>query len=256
MGDSFAWGYGVEESERFSQRLETLLGVEVINAGISGYSTDQELLWYRGEGSKYDTDLVIVEFAGNDIGHNEQQLVYTIYYKPQFVRQDGDLVLTGYPVPQTSPQGRLIYTFSQRSALGYFLVQRYFEVRSAPSRLRADTPQADASVTEQSSAVDPFGLTIALFNEMKALAESNGATFMIVATDRWWNGSAGATYTDFIDALEMEGFLVLDVEGVPGFDREAMLIPNDGHWSRAGHEFVAQAISEVIERKQLLGQRQ
>src|SRR3989304_4685285 len=34
IGDSFAWGYGVEESQRFSQLLETSMGVEVINAGV------------------------------------------------------------------------------------------------------------------------------------------------------------------------------------------------------------------------------
>ena len=56
LGDSFAWGYGIEESERFSQLLEKSLGLEVINAGVSGYSTDQELLWYENEGIKYETD--------------------------------------------------------------------------------------------------------------------------------------------------------------------------------------------------------
>src|SRR5262245_37981594 len=80
LGDSFAWGYGVEESERFSQLLEKSLDVEVINAGVSGYSTDQELLWYRREGIKYQTDLIILELAGNDVGDNERELVSTIYY--------------------------------------------------------------------------------------------------------------------------------------------------------------------------------
>jgi lysophospholipase L1-like esterase len=85
LGDSFAWGYGVEESERFSQLLEGALGAEVINAGVSGYSTDQELLWYGNEGIKYETDLVILVIAGNDVGDNDRQLVNTIYYKPKFV---------------------------------------------------------------------------------------------------------------------------------------------------------------------------
>src|SRR5687767_3923597 len=49
LGDSFAWGYGVDEKQRFSQLLETSMNVEVINAGVSGYSTDQELLWFRDE---------------------------------------------------------------------------------------------------------------------------------------------------------------------------------------------------------------
>ena len=136
LGDSFAWGYGVEESERFSQLLEKSLGVEVINAGVSGYSTDQELLWYKNEGIKYETDLVILVVAGNDVGDNDQQLVNTIYYKPRFVFEEDELVLKGYPVPKTSPQGRFIYSLSQRSALAYFLVQRYFDLLSLYRKIK------------------------------------------------------------------------------------------------------------------------
>ncbi|MGI0014581.1 MAG: SGNH/GDSL hydrolase family protein [Nitrososphaera sp.] len=256
IGDSFAWGYGVEESERFSQRLETSLGVEVINAGVSGYSTDQELLWFRGEGVKYDTDLVILVFAGNDIGDNYRQLVHTIYYKPQFVREEDQLILTGYPVPRTSPQGRFIYSLSQRSALAYFLVQRYFDFLSLYRNFRTNSEHANASGPGISSTREPFGLTIALLDEMRNIAESKEARFMIVATDRWWNNPSGETYKDFIDTLQTEGFLVLDVESRPGFDRGEMLIPDDGHWSRAGHEFVADKIKELIESNQLLGQPQ
>jgi lysophospholipase L1-like esterase len=252
IGDSFAWGYGVEESERFSQLLETSLGVEVINAGVSGYSTDQELLWFRGEGIKYETDLVLLVFAGNDIGENDRQLVHTIYYKPQFVREEGQLILTGYPVPRTSPQGRFIYSLSQRSALAYFLVQRYFDLLAFYRNFRVNADNANSSVSGISSAREPFGLTIALLDEMRNIAESKEARFMIVATDRWWNGPSGQTYKDFIDTLQTEGFSVLDVEAMPGFDPGEMLIPDDGHWSRAGHEFVAEKIKDLIESKQLL----
>jgi hypothetical protein len=91
---------------------------------------------------------------------------------------------------------------------------------------------------------------------MRNTAESKEATFMIVATDRWWNGPSGATYRDFMDTLQTEGFLVLDVEAMPGFEPDDMLIPNDGHWSRAGHEFVAEEIKAFIESKQLLSQPQ
>ena len=78
---------------------------------------------------------------------------------------------------------------------------------------------------------------------------------MIVATDRWWNSPSGETYEDFISTLQKEGFLVLDVESMPGFDPEEMLIPNDGHWNQSGHEFVAEKIKELIETHQLLSQR-
>jgi len=257
LGDSFAWGYGVEVAQRFSQLLETSMGVEVINAGVSGYSTDQELLWFRGEGIKYKPDLVLLFFAGNDIGDNEQQLVNTIYYKPEFAQEDGQLILKNYPVPKTSPQGKLIYYLSQRSALFYFLVLRYFDLRSAYQNFRAssDATTSDAA-TSFASAINttkaPFGLTIDLLHEIDKISESMGARIMVVATDRWWNSPTGETYKDFINTLYSEGFLVLDVESTPGFDPGEMLIPDDGHWSPAGHEFVARKIKDFIESNQLL----
>jgi lysophospholipase L1-like esterase len=256
IGDSFAWGYGVEESERFSQLLETSLGVEVINAGVSGYSTDQELIWLRSEGIKYDTDLVVLILSGNDIGDNDRQLVSHIYYKPQFVREEGQLILTGYPVPRTSPEGKLIYSLSQRSALAYFLVQRYFDLLSLYRGSGANSDNANSSGSDMSSASTPFGLTIALLDEMRTTAESKGARFMIVATDRWWNSPSGETYKAFIGAVQAAGFLVLDVEAMPGFDPQDMLIPDDGHWSRVGHAFVAEKIKALIESNQLLSQSQ
>jgi hypothetical protein len=75
---------------------------------------------------------------------------------------------------------------------------------------------------------------------------------MIVATDRWWNSPSGATYAEFIRTLQSEKFLVVDMEAMAGFDAEEMVIPDDGHWSKEGHEFVAEKIMELIETQQLL----
>ena len=254
LGDSFAWGYGVEESERFSQLLEKSLGVEVINAGVSGYSTDQELLWYRSEGIKYETDLVILVLAGNDVGDNDQQLVNTIYYKPKFVVEEGQLVPIGYPVPKTSPQGIFIYSLSQHSSLAYFLIQRYFDLHTVYRKIKANSDLAVSPVSGKGAEQEPFELTIALIDEMRNIAESRKAKFMIVTTDRWWNHPSRETYKDLINSLQSEGFLVLDVESMPGFEPEVMLIPNDGHWNQAGHKFVAEKITALIESSQLLGQ--
>ena len=254
LGDSFAWGYGVEEPERFSQLLEESLGVEVINAGVSGYSTDQELLWYRNEGIKYDTDLVILEMAGNDIGDNDQQLVNTIYYKPRFVIENGQLVPVGYPVPKTGPKGKLIYSLSQRSALAFFLIQRYFDLLSGYEKAKVSSVQASSAVPDVSTKSEPFRLTTALLDEIRNIAESRNAKLMIVTTDRWWNSRSNETYADFIKTLEAEGFLVLDVESMPGFDPEVMLIPDDGHWNQAGHKFVADSVEDFIQSNRLLSQ--
>jgi len=254
LGDSFAWGYGVEESERFSQLLEKDFGVEVINAGVSGYSTDQELLWYENEGTKYETDLVLLVVTGNDVGDNAKQLVSNIYYKPKFVFKEGELVPVGYPVPQTSPQGKFIYRLSQRSALVCFLTLQYFNLQAFYSRAKtqSDPTTANTPTPNPKTASDPFKLTIALIDRMKKIAEAKHAKFMIVSNPRWWNAPSGTNYEDFVAAMQNNGLLVLDVESMPGFDANKMLIPDDGHWNQSGHKFVAEEVESFILKYNLL----
>jgi hypothetical protein len=91
---------------------------------------------------------------------------------------------------------------------------------------------------------------------MRNMANSKEAEFMIVATDEWWNGSSDETYPEFIDALRTEGFLVLDIESTPGWEPGEMIIPDDGHWNREGHEFVAEKIKVLIESNELVSQSQ
>jgi lysophospholipase L1-like esterase len=252
FGDSFAWGYGVEEEQRFSEVLEATMDVEVINAGVSGYSTDQELLWLRDEGAQYDFDLAILVMTGNDIGDNARQLVSNIYHKPQFVLENGQLVLRGYPVPETNAQGKLTYFLSQRSALVYFLVQRYFDLASLYQNSKHVQADAGLPAIAESAATEPFELTLALLDDMRSIATSKDAEFLIVATDHWWNGSAEQTYAGLLVALEQAGFSALNVEARPGFEPSAMLIPDDGHWNAAGHAFVAAEIQAFIEGNQLI----
>jgi hypothetical protein len=161
-------------------------------------------------------------------------------------------------VPKTGPQGRFVYSLSQRSAFAYFLVQRYFDLLSLYSKIKvnSDSPNSPGSGTGTSAKSQPFKLTIALLDEMRNIAESRKAKFMIMTTDRWWNSPSKETYKDFIKALQAEGFLVLDVESMPGFDPEVMLISDDGHWNQAGHAFVAEKIKALIESSQLLGKPQ
>ncbi|MEI8349054.1 MAG: SGNH/GDSL hydrolase family protein [Candidatus Omnitrophota bacterium] len=103
MGDSFAEGYAVNFNELFSEVMKDRLenrGVrcEVINAGVGGYSTDQELLLFQSEMKKYKPDLTILMFCSNDIWYNNQPR-YSRGYKPYFVLNDGKLILKNVPVP-------------------------------------------------------------------------------------------------------------------------------------------------------------
>ncbi len=107
LGDSFAEGLRVPMDATFHSILEEELNaagkrVEVINAGVAGWGTDQELLFYREIGRKYKPDMVLLAFfPGNDIMNNAIALESKNFggvKKPYFLLEDGQLVLHNQPV--------------------------------------------------------------------------------------------------------------------------------------------------------------
>jgi hypothetical protein len=77
LGDSFTLGAGVNIEESYLKLLEAILNqstsggapkkYEVINAGVSGFGTEQEYLYLEEIGNRYRPDLVIVGLYSNDI---------------------------------------------------------------------------------------------------------------------------------------------------------------------------------------------
>lgn len=68
VGDSFAFGWGVEQEQALAAVLAERLGVEVLNAGVPGWSADQYLLFLRTRGFALRPDLVLVASHDNDLG--------------------------------------------------------------------------------------------------------------------------------------------------------------------------------------------
>ena len=75
VGDSFTFGYGVAEDSTYGAQLQRLLRdggascgtVQVINGGVNGYNTDQEVAFVRRVGSAFRPDVVVLGFNPNDI---------------------------------------------------------------------------------------------------------------------------------------------------------------------------------------------
>ena len=75
LGDSFVEAMQVALEETFSARLEGQLGVEMLNAGVSGYSTDNELRAFAARGARYAPDAVLLlVYVGNDVEENGPRL--------------------------------------------------------------------------------------------------------------------------------------------------------------------------------------
>ena len=101
LGDSFTFGFGVEGDEIWHERIEARRpDWEMINAGVPGYGTGQELLYYEEHGRQFRPDVVLLLVHPTDFRDNNESLVYG-NYKPTFVAtDDGGLELTQVPVPR------------------------------------------------------------------------------------------------------------------------------------------------------------
>lgn len=74
VGDSFTYGHGVQREQTWVKQLEALLNdardnafqYEVLNGGVPGYNTQQELIHFKEIGQQFQPDLLILQFTLND----------------------------------------------------------------------------------------------------------------------------------------------------------------------------------------------
>lgn len=105
LGDSFVEGYTVPEPATVAARLEQALCAggarwEVLNGGTHGWSTDQEYLFWRKEGARYQADDVVLFFYYNDLFGNVSD-----DGKPRFEGEGDGWRLANAPVPRP-PEGQ------------------------------------------------------------------------------------------------------------------------------------------------------
>lgn len=109
FGDSFAAGQFLSNEHRFSEILERRVsGLEVLNFGLEGTGTDQQLLMYEELGPRYEHDAVMVMPFLQNIRRNLVEARpaldpetgrQVLLPKPRFELVEGRLELRNVPVP-------------------------------------------------------------------------------------------------------------------------------------------------------------
>ncbi|MGQ0734888.1 MAG: SGNH/GDSL hydrolase family protein [Acidobacteriota bacterium] len=168
LGDSYVDATTVAAEDRFTDRLSLDLAaiaadgrtVEVLNFGMAGYGTAQELLVLRHHVWKYAPDIVLLAFLPfNDIRNNYEPLERDDG-RPYFVLQDKQLVLDDsfrtVPDRARSFPGRFAYWLADRMRF----VQLAYEVRR---RWRRRQEAVDAAENAQALGFLEGGLAAAAF---------------------------------------------------------------------------------------------
>ncbi|MCA9405428.1 MAG: hypothetical protein KC684_02740 [Candidatus Omnitrophica bacterium] len=87
LGDSFTEGMQVEEADRYVERLEQWFNqqdvfngkkVQVINAGVRGYSPITHYLHYKNKIRQFKPDLVILQLFANDVFEDNASMARSV----------------------------------------------------------------------------------------------------------------------------------------------------------------------------------
>lgn len=81
LGDSFTYGWGVNDNETFANILEKKINkdtIAVLNAGVSGVGTDYALKFFQVRGQELAPNTVIYFYFDNDINDNKANAYFHI----------------------------------------------------------------------------------------------------------------------------------------------------------------------------------
>jgi hypothetical protein len=83
LGDSHTQGYEVRQEATYAAVLERYLDrygmqAEVLNTGVSGFSTAEELAYLENEGYRYHPDVVVLGFFDNDLLDNDKAALFDV----------------------------------------------------------------------------------------------------------------------------------------------------------------------------------
>jgi hypothetical protein len=108
---------------------------ETINAGVPGWGTDQELIWYELGGARLEADVVVLTFfMSNDLLNNAlDRLFLGTAKKPRFRLVDGELVAPGrIEEPPRTMKWRLRHLARSSQLLVHF--KRLFDSTRPPAK--------------------------------------------------------------------------------------------------------------------------
>jgi hypothetical protein len=287
LGDSYVEAIQVPLEKTFGAVIERNLNeasslsgkhVEVMNFGVDGYGTAQELLTLREKVWQYSPDYVVLAFfPGNDVRNNSISLEPD-QCRPFFVLHEGELVSAG-PFAESRPFRMWCATrFDYRAGNVLRLARNAWTVATSPRGIPTTEYPIEPAINynvyrapSDSVWKDAWEVTDALIAEMAAEVRDHQAQFLLVTLD-----GVGASPDDHVaefferklgveDVLyperrlaalgENSGFEVLNLETplqlyahthhayLHGFHNGTI---GFGHWNEVGHRVAGDLISRKL----------
>ena len=284
LGDSFVEAVQVNAGDTVASRIEASLQrpggkrVEVVNAGVAGYGTGQEMLLFEHEGRKYEPQVVVlVVFLGNDVGDNAYRpdpRRETPTPRPSFELDSRQSIRV---VPGTMPEPRLdVRQALRKCCLLYNVFETGVLLKLSDGPVR-DQPEQEVDarylvrslyeVDPDSETLRGWRITERLLGLLRDRAVGEGMKLVVVGApdtlaldEAAWEERIGDTRAGrggyAPDAPNRRLTEVAGRVGVPYLDLYDVMLREsrsqtlyfriDSHWTPAGHAVVAREIEAKL----------
>lgn len=237
LGDSYVFGHGVEDDEIFTVLLPSLLPtVDVANLGVTGYSTDQELLLMQDRVFDYDPDVVMLFACSNDLLDNGRDTAWGLYQKPRFILDsNGVLALESPTVREGVPWRMKLRREIRRHFVLYDLLAHRMQSMTGP----LDVPAG--------SIEDATTLTRALIRRCAEICRERNVNFLLVVLPGWSDPDIFADMPPPGHGARLE--LAEPFAARRRAQPESTLVfEHDPHWNERGHRLVADLLASELVR--------
>ena len=271
LGDSFMEALQVPADSMLATLMERDLTratgrpVEVINAGVSGWGTGDELRYLTRYGLAYHPDLVVVAMTlHNDISDNLRRDWYTL--------QDGVLAARD-PQPKSWLQFKILElkAFLATSVQLYQLVRRVRhgrEMQQVGQALRSHVVEL-FTVPSPPNIVLGWQLTEHLLGAIRDTSKAAGSQMAVVLLPLRYQ-LADTTFAGFVKHAEMppdrmgmyqpqtmirrmaDSLRIPVIDLLPAFQqwtaegKPSFYLDGDGHWTDAGHRLAADVVNRAL----------
>ena len=254
LGDSQAWGFGVTDSQTFSVLLEESLAqrfperdIQVLNAGVPGYGTADQLAFLQTRGKELQPDIVVVQFLSvNDLIENQDPASeWAAIENGMLTRRSTQFEDGGTGAPLRKTLRRWLKDNSHVASLTFDILG-YLGVRAGVLG-NVDSLWGEDFTEEQAQ----LGVTYLVKIADKA-DELNANCIFLYST-----GKAHATQDVYkqpksarivIEASRQANVPWIDSAKLLSMDdqKHSYYYPGNGHWTPEGHAAIARMLEEYI----------
>jgi hypothetical protein len=283
LGDSFTEALQVDDADTWVRRLEAALaarsgcalrrghpgGVEVLNFGVGGYGTGQELLTWRHLARLYRPQVVLLSmYLGNDLADNDPEPrpdrpVFRLGAGGRLEMDMGFRDTSAYRF-RSSPLGRAVDGLMNHSRL--LQLANEAKNRLAADRRSADGGSGDPRAIPRTPPGTPaaWAVTDALLGQLQQETRADDAGLRVLSMstpEQLWPRRSERPADP--DAQERRLAELLRRRGIPYLalapllreqaDRSQLVLhgfpgqaPGQGHWNALGHRQAAAAVADWL----------